>query len=638
MLVCKAKTAHGFPRPLCHANKGPSADRSDAFVFTATMNACVAARKWALALDLFAQMEAHQVQTNKYVLSTCMKAYNEASLWHLALAELAKELVSSGSDLDEILFGVCITACGKAMKWIWALQLLQELTERSLPHEEGRKLAIFACEKATAWRCALELLQGLGTLRAERRSVPATNSVISACGKGRQWMMSMSLLMEMSQKELQADEVSWNSLLSAFEKGTQWQRALLLVDAEVSLSRMALNASISACANASAWKEALAVFESIKEKDVVTYNSSITACTKGRQAGRSLRLFSEMKALQLRPDQVTHGAVLNACEKAALWVEALHLLAQEPPPTIVLVNMVASACEKGHQWQQALAVLQAAKRHRLRADSTTLNAAMAACLRGEEWSRSLEFFHRMQRGRGPTLHSYAEALSSLHQAQRWEDALRLFAEVSHQSDRHVLGAAFRAAALCWPEALLLLDRHDDKLDAVCILLSLAALDQAGQGWVRTTLVERLTKEIVSSLNPGDLTAAVATAVHGVTSVDRGVTPQVLHQASRALWQVVYAPTLRHLGRPGVGHYFDPKISTEWSSLELASRDALVLLDLAAQSRGHVKRRDPAATAAEKPKRCPWRAGSGSIPLVQLFRRVGSVRRRVSSCPFGRARL
>ncbi|CAK8999664.1 Pentatricopeptide repeat-containing protein At1g09900 [Durusdinium trenchii] len=348
-------------------------------------------------------------------------------------------------------------------------------------------------------------------------------------------------------------------------------------------------ASISACANASAWKEALAVFESIKEKDVVTYNSSITACTKGRQAGRSLRLFSEMKALQLRPDQVTHGAVLNACEKAALWVEALHLLAQEPPPTIVLVNMVASACEKGHQWQQALAVLQAAKRHRLRADSTTLNAAMAACLRGEEWSRSLEFFHRMQRGRGPTLHSYAEALSSLHQAQRWEDALRLFAEVSHQSDRHVLGAAFRAAALCWPEALLLLDRHDDKLDAVCILLSLAALDQAGQGWVRTTLVERLTKEIVSSLNPGDLTAAVATAVHGVTSVDRGVTPQVLHQASRALWQVVYAPTLRHLGRPGVGHYFDPKISTEWSSLELASRDALVLLDLAAQSRGQETR-------------------------------------------------
>eukprot|EP00913_Durusdinium_trenchii_P011018 g10342.t1 len=87
------------------------------------MNACVAARKWALALDLFAQMEAHQDVGR---LSTCMKAYNEASLWHLALAELAKELVSSGSDLDEILFGVCITACGKAMKWIWALQLLQE--------------------------------------------------------------------------------------------------------------------------------------------------------------------------------------------------------------------------------------------------------------------------------------------------------------------------------------------------------------------------------------------------------------------------------------------------------------------------------------------------------------------------------
>lgn len=39
-----------------------------------------------------------------------------------------------------------------------------------------------------------------------------------------------------------------------------------------------------------------------------------------------------------------------------------------------------------------------------------------------------------------------------------------------------------------------------------------ACTQAGQGWVRTTLVERLTKEIVSSLNPGEVG-------HGLADVD-----------------------------------------------------------------------------------------------------------------------
>ncbi|CAJ1455212.1 unnamed protein product [Effrenium voratum] len=493
-----------------------------------------------------------------------------AAWWEQALAQLAAALRPDERSIsaDAVLFGVCITSCGKASQWPWALQMLQEMRRWDTPPSSGsHNSVLFACERASAWRHAVALLWEAQALS----DLGSFNSVISSCGKGQQWRWSVSLIPRMKDKELMPDEVTWNSLLSALGAAAQWQRAMRLFEEHP--TRLACNATISACAGGAAWRQALSLLRTPNagRPEVGRFNAAMTACVKGRHPRRALRLFGELKAQTAGPDTASFGAALSACEKAAWWSEALALLAQVSP-SIVLLNTAASACEKGHQWRWALQMLRQARTAQLRADATTFNAVMAACLRGEQWAKSLALFQGMRPM--ATLPSFAEALGSLRQAGRWEDALGLLWELPRW-DLQTLTAAL--GALCrgsrWREASLLLDSRITALqpDVVCLLLTLAAADQALLLQRLLQLARLLTRHAVK----GDLFGAPATAAHflalapGPGEAFGQVADWVEAHAIRALWQVVYVPTLK-LFRRGC----EVPRAHAWSSMELTpSREA-----------------------------------------------------------------
>ena len=72
---------------------------ADARAFNGAMSACLAAGRWAVALEIQGLMTRRQVEGDKWTAGSVMKAQGQARRWHLALAELAKEV-------DEVNCGV----------------------------------------------------------------------------------------------------------------------------------------------------------------------------------------------------------------------------------------------------------------------------------------------------------------------------------------------------------------------------------------------------------------------------------------------------------------------------------------------------------------------------------------------------
>ena len=59
------------------------------------------------------------------------------------------------------------------------------------------------------------------------------------------------------------------------------------------------------------------------QPDVITYTAVITACAKGGMAKRALQLFDAMRHHGLQPNVITYNAVISACGKGLMAKRAL---------------------------------------------------------------------------------------------------------------------------------------------------------------------------------------------------------------------------------------------------------------------------------------------------------------------------
>jgi pentatricopeptide repeat protein len=104
----------------------------------------------------------------------------------------------------------------------------------------------------------------------------------------------------MKEVGIQPNDYSYNSVISACEKGRQPDIALSL------LAQMKV--------------------ECIRPNDY-SYNSAITACEKGgaKYTDTALALFHEMKKARINPNDVTYRAITQACFDSKRYPEALEL-------------------------------------------------------------------------------------------------------------------------------------------------------------------------------------------------------------------------------------------------------------------------------------------------------------------------
>ena len=171
-----------------------------------------------------------QVQPDTVALNMHLGFLEKRHDWQAALHELRSlnpELGGTGLRPELITYNTAISACSKAARWAWALELLAAMVSSALkPDEVTTGSLITACSTTGRWLLALQLLV------ASNQSPPnliAVHSAITACEKAGQWMWSLHLFSDAVASRLAPDIGLLGAVLSSFEKAQQWTRSLQLL-------------------------------------------------------------------------------------------------------------------------------------------------------------------------------------------------------------------------------------------------------------------------------------------------------------------------------------------------------------------------------------------------------------------------
>ncbi|CAL1174079.1 unnamed protein product [Cladocopium goreaui] len=131
-------------------------------------------------------------------------------------------------------------------------------------------------------------------------------------------------------------------------------------------------------------------------------------------------------------DGIVVNSAIRACEQAAQWTIALHLLQRLvrglAPPQVASFNTAAAACASAMQWQRSLWLIFEELPHKMKEQPNMIsfNVAISACEKGSKWATALALMEAMTRRQlETTVSSYGALAASYEKAAKGLQALRL---------------------------------------------------------------------------------------------------------------------------------------------------------------------------------------------------------------------
>eukprot|EP00435_Cladocopium_sp_Y103_P061215 s1061_g22.t2 len=299
-----------------------------------------------LSLELLAQMQRHRIQQSVVTLGTLVASAASVASWRQKGSQWPRCLVllQSLTSPSVVSYNACISACSRDQQSRLALQLFHEMsycrvhptlvTYNALIHAHARNSHV---DKITGFIQQMQDLWGPSEASepAERSGCPGLSTfggLLAAFEKRYKWREALHAAFTLP---ILRDVISFNALISACEKGQQWHLALSL------FGRMQ--------------QEHL-------QPNVITYSAAISACEQVQQWSMALLLLHEMRQKFVPPNVVTYGAASSACEKGQRWSEVLDLLQQMGSeglqPNVISFTASVRACEKAQRWEIALKLCQ----------------------------------------------------------------------------------------------------------------------------------------------------------------------------------------------------------------------------------------------------------------------------------------
>eukprot|EP00913_Durusdinium_trenchii_P027156 g25481.t1 len=209
-------------------------EEPNVIIHNSMVSACEKSHAWQNAL----QMDDIDLPGFNAAISACEKAEEwQQSLRLLWSLPISADVVSCNAALSACNSGAVVRRlgsikavdgpygklCEKRQKWQIALQLLQSFP---VPRSSTScNAAIAACQ--TCWPVAMELLTSFSFWRLQRDEV-SFSSAIAVC---ENWQLALSLLVEMLQKALQPNLLSYNSVMFSCLRHGHWSQALELISA-----------------------------------------------------------------------------------------------------------------------------------------------------------------------------------------------------------------------------------------------------------------------------------------------------------------------------------------------------------------------------------------------------------------------
>ncbi|XP_073157428.1 pentatricopeptide repeat-containing protein At5g48910-like [Henckelia pumila] len=292
-----------------------SGSRPNKFTYPLLLKACTMVKCIAEGLQLHCHVVKFGLNGDKHVISAAIQMY--ASLGHI---EEARNMYHSNEDSDV----VCCNALINGYMKVGKVEAARDLFDKMLEKNVG------------SW-----------------------NIMVSGFAKNDMIDEAKKYFDEMPVR----DDISWSGMIDGFNKGDRFREAMevftQMQEAGVELNRFVLPSVLASCANVCAldqgkWihayvrsnnillDEALGtslidmyskggcidlawdVFEKMEWKEVFPWNAMIGGLAMHGRSQEAIELFSEMTKRDIKANEVTFVALLNACANSGLVDEGLN--------------------------------------------------------------------------------------------------------------------------------------------------------------------------------------------------------------------------------------------------------------------------------------------------------------------------
>jgi pentatricopeptide repeat protein len=174
-------------------------------------------------------------------------------------------------------------------------------------------------------------------------------------------------------------------------------------------------------------------------RDQVTYSSAISAFCDAAELDTeaAMACLALLRDMEVPPDTYTFGSAMDACRRAGMWENALHLLQTDMKAAgveadHVCYNIAIAACSKAGRWEKAVGLLREMERKDLAPDTRSYASAINACARGNAPTIALSLLKEMKaRGVRTNQVVYKHAIFACRDGMARE-ALQLLEEVATQ--------------------------------------------------------------------------------------------------------------------------------------------------------------------------------------------------------------
>ena len=284
-----------------------------------TRSAFLKIAHWRQSQELFSEAKSYSLRPNAQFLTAAISA---DCRWQALLAD------QNCPKLD--FRNVQLLA---QLSWSFSSELLQQMALRHLDSKALRGPCTWQAAQQAIWSTSLAMMQHALDLGAWQS---ALREIYFSSLKSLKWQSGMSLFKKI--RTLRVSSNSRSAVISMSEEA-QWQQALH----HFKKSDKILSSS---CISACEWQRALKLFHLSREHaDVVLYNAilSVLASSKWPFA---LYFYDEMLEEHLLPDEITHSAMIIACEKGLRWEQSLHFLQIMTQKDQIALNSAISAVQK----------------------------------------------------------------------------------------------------------------------------------------------------------------------------------------------------------------------------------------------------------------------------------------------------
>eukprot|EP00435_Cladocopium_sp_Y103_P030514 s983_g7.t1 len=186
----------------------------------------------------------------------------------------------------------------------------------------------------------------------------ASNPSDSVNTSRRSWQLAEASLALAISHATRPNTASYNIVMHVFETASKWAKAFDLLHRldswKLRFSVVSYNTAISACRYRSQWRGAVLLLGSLTEAylkcNQITLSAAIVACS--HRKWEALSLFDTICTRAMKPNSISYGAVLDACEKSSSWSLCSKLLddmlSTRLEVTGVEVGCLLSAARKAH--------------------------------------------------------------------------------------------------------------------------------------------------------------------------------------------------------------------------------------------------------------------------------------------------